>query len=94
MPRAFVGSCIYLYLLQINQERHGQLIDAKLLQDVMSIFMEIGQDRSPSYYEIIEQAILEETATFYSRLSSQWLLYNPLTDYIQKVFLLLKLLKV
>lgn len=94
MPRAFVASCIYLYLLQINQERHGQLIDAKLLQDVMSIFMEIGQDRSPSYYEIIEQAILEETATFYSRLSSQWLLYNPLTDYIQKVFLLLKLLKV
>ncbi|KAM5586477.1 cullin-1-like [Rosa sericea] len=69
----------------INQERYGQLIDAKLLQDVMSIFMEIGQNRSPSYYEIIERAMLGETATFYSQLSLQWLLCDSLSDYIQKV---------
>ena len=79
--------------VQINQERYGQLIDGKLLQDVIGIFMEIGQNRSPSYYEIIETAMLGETATFYSRLSSQWLLCDSLTDYIQKVFHLIKLLR-
>ncbi|XP_004300674.1 PREDICTED: cullin-1-like [Fragaria vesca subsp. vesca] len=69
----------------INQERYGQLIDGKLLQDVMGIFMEIGQNGSPSYYETIERAMLGETANFYSRLSSELLLCDSLTDYIQKV---------
>lgn len=69
----------------INEERYGKQIDSKLLQDVMSIFLEIGKNRSPSYYENFEQAMLEETAAFYSQLSSQWVLYDSLTDYIQKV---------
>ncbi|XP_062004476.1 cullin-1-like [Rosa rugosa] len=69
----------------INEERHGKQIDPKLLQDVMSIFMEIGENRSTSYYENFVQAMLEETATFYSQSSSQWVVYDSLTDYIQKV---------
>ncbi|KAL6196689.1 hypothetical protein ACLB2K_032303 [Fragaria x ananassa] len=47
--------------------------------------MEIGQNGSPSYYETIERAMLGETANFYSRLSSELLLYDSLTNYIQKV---------
>lgn len=82
------GIVFNLYLLQINEERYGKQIDPKLLQDVMSIFLEIGKNRSPSYYENFEQAMFEETAAFYSQLSSQWVLYDSLTDYIQKVSLL------
>lgn len=82
------GIVFNLYLLQINEERYGKQIDPKLLQDVMSIFLEIGKNTSPSYYENFEQAMLEETAAFYSQLSSQWVLYDSLTDYIQKVSLL------
>lgn len=93
MPRYLVGDAFNSYLVQINQERYGQLIDGKLLQDVMGIFMEIGQNGSPSYYETIERAMLGETANFYSRLSSELLLCDSLTDYIQKVFLLIKLLR-
>lgn len=82
------GVVFNLYLLQINEERHGKQIDPKLLQDVMSVFMEIGENRSTSYYENFVQAMLEETAAFYSQSSSQWVVYDSLTDYIQKVFLL------
>ena len=59
-----------------------------MLQDVMSIFMEIGKNISTPYYENFVQAMLDESAAFYSQLSSQWVVHDSLTDYIQKVFLL------
>ncbi|XP_004301772.1 PREDICTED: transcription factor WER-like [Fragaria vesca subsp. vesca] len=37
--------------MAICEERHGNQIDTKMLQDVMSIFMEIGKNISTPYYE-------------------------------------------
>ncbi|XP_050382568.1 cullin-1-like [Argentina anserina] len=69
----------------INEERYGKQIDPKLLQDVLSIFMEISKNRSLPYYENFVQAMLDESAAFYSHLSSQWVAYDSLTGYIEKV---------
>lgn len=71
--------------MQINQERMGLCIDRDLLKNVFLVFMEIYERRGVNYYEDFEKAMLEETTTYYSQLAPQWLLYDSLKDYIQKV---------
>ncbi|EEF49854.1 hypothetical protein RCOM_1432220 [Ricinus communis] len=69
----------------INQERMGLHIDHDLLKKVVLSFMEFHKDEGVSYYEDFEMAMLEETATYYSQLTRQWLLCDSSEEYIQKV---------
>lgn len=47
--------------------------------------MEIGEGKI-DYYETFEQFMLEDAASYYSRLASEILCCKSYTDYIQKVF--------
>jgi hypothetical protein len=46
--------------------------------------VEIGEGKI-DYYQTFEQVMLEDAASYYSRLASEMLCYKSYTDYIQKV---------
>ncbi|XP_022720117.1 cullin-1-like isoform X4 [Durio zibethinus] len=73
-------------LTLINQERDGLQIDWFLLKNVLDIFVEISDYRGVNYYEDFEKIILTEISGYYSRLASEWLLYDSSAEYVQKVF--------
>ncbi|XP_062144548.1 cullin-1-like isoform X2 [Alnus glutinosa] len=68
----------------INQERNGQQFQQDLLKNVLDFFVEIGEGKI-DYYQTFEQVMLEDAASYYSRLASEMLCYKSYTDYIQKV---------
>ncbi|XP_040940940.1 cullin-1 isoform X2 [Gossypium hirsutum] len=73
-------------LTLINQEREGQQIDCVLLKNVLDIFVEISDYKGANYYEDFERIMLTEISGYYSRLASEWLLYDSSAEYVQKVF--------
>ncbi|GMY21656.1 cullin-1-like isoform X2 [Fagus crenata] len=72
----------------INQERNGKQVQQDLLKNVLNFFMEIG-DGKIDCYEMFEQSMLEDAASYYSQLASELLCCMSYTDYIQKVVWLL-----
>lgn len=73
-------------LYQIDQEREGEQIDRALLKNVLDIFVEIGMGHMDCYENDFEAAMLKDTAAYYSRKASNWILEDSCPDYMLKVF--------
>ncbi|XP_049411738.1 cullin-1 isoform X15 [Solanum stenotomum] len=68
----------------IDQEREGEQIDRALLKNVLDIFVETGMG-SMDYYEYdFEDAMLRDTAAYYSCKASNWILEDSCSDYMLK----------
>ncbi|XP_042990826.1 cullin-1-like isoform X3 [Carya illinoinensis] len=75
----------------INQDRNGKQVQQDLLKDVLifsTFFAEIGEQKI-EYYEMFEQIMLKEAASYYAQLASELLCCRSYTDYIQTVAWLL-----
>ncbi|KAG2727147.1 hypothetical protein I3843_01G141500 [Carya illinoinensis] len=68
----------------IDQEREGEQIDRALLKNVLDIFVEIGMGNMEQYENDFEAAMLKDTAAYYSRKSSVWILEDSCPDYMLK----------
>jgi len=78
----------YGLVTQIDQEREGEQIDRALLKNVLDIFVEIGMGQMDYYENDFEAAMLKDTAAYYSRKASNWILEDSCPDYMLKVTLL------
>ncbi|CAL9149330.1 unnamed protein product [Musa hybrid cultivar] len=68
----------------IYQEREGSQIDRPLLNNVVEIFIQIGLG-SKEYYEVdLEAPLLQDTAAYYSRKASKWILEDSCPEYMLK----------
>lgn len=74
-----------IILNQIDQEREGEQIDRALLKNVLDIFVEIGMGQMDYYENDFETAMLKDTAAYYSRKASNWILEDSCPDYMLKV---------
>ncbi|RWW29864.1 hypothetical protein BHE74_00031008 [Ensete ventricosum] len=70
---------------QIDQEREGEQIDRALLKNVLDIFVEIGLGNMECYENDFEADLLKDTAAYYSRKASNWILEDSCPDYMLKV---------
>lgn len=68
----------------IDQEREGEQIDRALLKNVLDIFVEIGMGQMDQYEKDFETAMLQDTAAYYSRKASNWILEDSCPDYMLK----------
>ncbi|KAK1295301.1 Cullin-1 [Acorus calamus] len=68
----------------IDQEREGEQIDRALLKNVLDIFVEIGLGSMEYYEDDFEAAMLNDTAAYYSRKASNWILEDSCPDYMLK----------
>lgn len=68
----------------INQEREGEQIDRALLKNVLDIFVEIGLGSMDSYEIDFEAKMLNDTANYYSRKASDWIVTDSCPDYMLK----------
>uniref|UniRef100_A0A7N0UII2 Cullin-1 n=1 Tax=Kalanchoe fedtschenkoi TaxID=63787 RepID=A0A7N0UII2_KALFE len=68
----------------IDQEREGEQIDRALLKNILDIFVEIGMGLMDQYENDFEQALLDDTAAYYSRKASNWILEDSCPDYMLK----------
>lgn len=68
----------------IDQEREGEQIDRALLKNVLDIFVEIGLGSMECYENDFEAAMLNDTAAYYSRKASNWILEDSCPDYMLK----------
>ncbi|XP_059632713.1 cullin-1 isoform X1 [Cornus florida] len=68
----------------IDKEREGEQIDRALLKNVLDIFVEIGMGQMDYYDNDFESAMLEDTAAYYSRKASNWILEDSCPDYMLK----------
>ncbi|KAG6398607.1 hypothetical protein SASPL_140074 [Salvia splendens] len=68
----------------VDQEREGEQIDRALLKNVLDIFVEIGMGQMDYYDNDFEAALLTDTAAFYSRKASNWILDDSCPDYMLK----------
>ncbi|KAJ6719735.1 CULLIN 3B [Salix purpurea] len=68
----------------IDQEREGEQIDRALLKNVLDIFVEIGMGQMDYYENDFESAMLKDTAAYYSRKASNWILDDSCPDYMLK----------
>lgn len=74
-----------IFSYQINQEREGEQIDRALLKNVLDIFVEIGMGLMNYYEKDFEEGMLNDTADYYSRKASNWILEDSCPDYMLKV---------
>ncbi|XP_010259687.1 PREDICTED: cullin-1 [Nelumbo nucifera] len=68
----------------IDQEREGEQIDRALLKNIIDIFVEIGMGQMDCYENDFEAAMLKDTAAYYSRKASNWILEDSCPDYMLK----------
>ncbi|KAI4311629.1 hypothetical protein MLD38_036510 [Melastoma candidum] len=68
----------------IDNEREGEQIDRALLKNVLDIFVEIGMEQMEDYEKDFEKAMLKDTAAYYSRKASSWILEDSCPDYMLK----------
>ncbi|ONK78652.1 uncharacterized protein A4U43_C02F21040 [Asparagus officinalis] len=68
----------------IDQEREGEQIDRALLKNVLGIFVEIGLGSMECYENDFEAAMLGDTAAYYSRKATNWILEDTCPDYMLK----------
>ncbi|KAJ4768188.1 Cullin family protein [Rhynchospora pubera] len=71
-------------LTLIDQEREGEQIDRALLKNILDIFVEIGLTNMECYENDFEEFLLKETAAYYSRKASIWILEDSCPDYMLK----------
>ncbi|XP_057468036.1 cullin-1-like isoform X2 [Actinidia eriantha] len=84
--RDYVKGCYNIseFLVQIDKEREGEQIDRALLKNVLYIFVEIGMGKMDYYENNFEAAMLKNTAAYYSRKASNWILEDSCPDYLLK----------
>ncbi|PSR85142.1 Cullin-1 like [Actinidia chinensis var. chinensis] len=84
--RDYVKGCYNIseFLVQIDKEREGEQIDRALLKNVLYIFVEIGMGQMDYYENNFEAAMLKNTAAYYSRKASNWILEDSCPDYMLK----------
>lgn len=70
---------------QIDQEREGEQIDRALLKNVLDICVAIGRGGMEYYVNDFEDAMLRDTAAYYSRKASSWIVEDSYSDYMLKV---------
>ncbi|WOK94711.1 cullin-1-like [Canna indica] len=68
----------------IDREREGEQIDRALLKNVLDIFVEIGLGSMDCYENDFEADLLKDTASYYSRKASIWILEDSCPDYMLK----------
>ncbi|KAL8143092.1 hypothetical protein V2J09_016124 [Rumex salicifolius] len=68
----------------IDEEREGVQIDRALLKNVLDIFVEIGMGQMEYYEKDFETAMLDDTAAYYSRKASIWVLEDSCPTYMLK----------
>eukprot|EP01018_Ginkgo_biloba_P018328 Gb_16689 [translate_table: standard] len=68
----------------IDREREGEQIDRALLKNVLGIFVEIGMGSMDYYENDFELAMLDDTASYYSRKAASWILEDSCPDYMLK----------
>lgn len=68
----------------INQDRDENSVDKNLLKNVSAFLVEIGEQGNTCYYGNFEKSMLENTASYYHHLASQWLFCYSFADYIHK----------
>ncbi|PHT71225.1 putative cullin-like protein 2 [Capsicum annuum] len=68
----------------IDQEREGEQIDRALLKNVLDIFVEIGMGEMGYYENDFEDAMLKDTAAYYSQKASSWSVEDSCPDYMLK----------
>eukprot|EP00246_Nothoceros_aenigmaticus_P018555 TRINITY_DN9759_c0_g1_i1.p1 TRINITY_DN9759_c0_g1~~TRINITY_DN9759_c0_g1_i1.p1 ORF type:complete len:748 (+),score=195.78 TRINITY_DN9759_c0_g1_i1:221-2464(+) len=68
----------------IDREREGEQIDRALLKNVLGIFVEIGMGSMEAYEQDFEVAMLQDTASFYSRKAASWIEEDSCPDYMLK----------
>ncbi|KAG6474185.1 hypothetical protein ZIOFF_068109 [Zingiber officinale] len=68
----------------IDREREGEQIDRALLKNVLDIFVEIGLGNMECYENDFEAHLLKDTAAYYSRKASNWILEDSCPDYMLK----------
>ncbi|GFY98735.1 cullin 1 [Actinidia rufa] len=68
----------------IDQEREGEQIDRALLKNVLDIFVEIGMGQMEEYEKDFEDDMLKDSADYYSRKASNWIIEDSCPDYMLK----------
>ncbi|KAK4357279.1 hypothetical protein RND71_022889 [Anisodus tanguticus] len=68
----------------IDQEREAEQIDRALLKNVLDIFVGIGMGEMEYYENDFEDAMLKDTAAYYSRKASSWIMEDSCPDYMLK----------
>ncbi|CAI9099712.1 OLC1v1036572C1 [Oldenlandia corymbosa var. corymbosa] len=75
----------------IEKERDGDQIDPSLLKNVLDMFVQTGMDKMNCYNEEdFEALMLKDTASYYSRKASKWILEDSCPDYMLKAEAFLK----
>ncbi|KAG5567693.1 hypothetical protein RHGRI_003033 [Rhododendron griersonianum] len=68
----------------IDQEREGEQIDRALLKNVLDLFVEIGMGQMVDYENDFEDDMLKDSASYYSRKASNWIVEDSCPDYMLK----------
>jgi len=68
----------------IDRERDGELVNRKLLREVLEIFVEIGMGNMQCYEEDFEEHMLKQTAGFYRRKGAEWIQSDSCPEYMIK----------
>ncbi|KMT20271.1 hypothetical protein BVRB_1g002750 [Beta vulgaris subsp. vulgaris] len=71
-------------LALIYVEREGGQIDRALLKNVLGIFVEIGMGQMEQYEKDFEAHLLDDTAAYYSRKASSWIVEDSCPEYMLK----------
>ncbi|KAE9445685.1 hypothetical protein C3L33_22411, partial [Rhododendron williamsianum] len=69
----------------IDREREGEQIDQALVKNVLDIYVEIAEGSMTYYAKDFEEAMLKDTASFYSKKASIWIASLSYGDYMRKV---------
>ncbi|KAI8574685.1 hypothetical protein RHMOL_Rhmol01G0373800 [Rhododendron molle] len=69
----------------IDREREGEQIDRALLKNVLDFFVEIGMGQMVDYENDFEDYMLKDSASYYSRKASNWIVEDSCPDYMLKV---------
>ncbi|KAG5587654.1 hypothetical protein H5410_048088 [Solanum commersonii] len=81
---SIISSFCFLFLPTIEQEREGEQIDRGLLKNVLDIFVGIGMGEMEYYENDFEDAMLKDSAAYYSRKASSWIVEDSCPDYMLK----------